>query len=84
MPLMQKSFTEIVSSQTQEGLKNAIATIDNAVNTFLQEIHWSQARDSFQSLTVVNETVVITRTVVYTTEQLAFNPTGKPPVGPQS
>lgn len=83
MPLVQKTFTKVISNSSMEEIENAFASIDQEVNEFFKNEHWSQARDCFQSLTTVNDALIITRTLVYTTEQLAFAPGGKPPVGPQ-
>lgn len=80
MPLQHKSFVKTVSNATQTGIEEAIKRLDEEVNHFLKDHHWSQQRDSFQTIVCVNEVVLITRTVVYTTEQLAFGPQDKPPV----
>lgn len=80
MPIKHKTFTKVVTSSSQDEIVNANAAIDQEVNDFLKEQHWSQSRDSFQTMTVVQETVVVTRTLIYTTEQLVHTPQDRPPL----
>lgn len=80
MPIKHKTITKIAAAGTMEAIENAFAEIDQQVNEFLSSQHWSQSRDSFQTITPVKDSVVITRTLVYTDEQLATTPSG-PPVG---
>lgn len=82
MPIEHKTFTKIVTKNSQEALSNAFAEIDHEVAEYLKPQHWSQSRDSFQTVTPVEDSVLISRTIVYTTEQLAFAPGSnqRPPV----
>lgn len=80
MPILQKTFVKVVPNTSIELIENAFKEIDQNINNFLTSQHWSQSRDCFQTVVGINDSVVITRTLVYTTEQLAFAPTARPPV----
>lgn len=81
MPIKHKTFTKVASNATIETIENVLSEIDQQINEFLQSQHWSQSRDSFQTIIPIGDALIITRTLVYTEEQLATNP-GGPPMGP--
>ena len=81
MPIVYKTFTKIIAKPTQqEPIAAAVEALDAETNEFYQKLHWSQARDSMQSFSnLPNGDVLVARTVVYTTEQLATG-INRPPV----
>lgn len=87
MPIVYKTFTKIIEKLPldrkieQEPITLAIEALDQETNEFYQKLHWSQARDTMQAFSnLPNGDVLVTRTVVYTTEQLATG-VNRPPVG---
>lgn len=81
MSLHQKTF---VAKSSIHDIEQAFATLDNAFDSFTATQHWSQARDSFQSITVVDDQIIVARTFVYTDEAVATSlpsqRTSRPPV----
>jgi hypothetical protein len=86
MPIVYKTFTKLIEKPTlglkveQEPITLAIEALDKETNDFYQKLHWSQARDSMQAFSnLPNGDILVSRTVVYTTEQLATG-INRPPV----
>jgi hypothetical protein len=88
MPIEHQTFVKIVKSTDEkeftEAFTEALASIDKQVNAFLAKQHFSQARDAFQTILPINAEclslgLMISRTIVYTTEQVSFVPS-RPPV----
>ena len=80
MPIEHQTFTKIVDSGDPKQFAEAMDSIDKQVNAFLAKQHWSQARDAFQTIIPLTSSIMISRTIVYTTEQMSFAPS-RPPVG---
>lgn len=82
MPIVYKTFTKVIENPIcPEPITAAVEALDQETNEFYQKLHWSQARDSMQAFSnLPNGNVLVTRTVVYTTEQLATG-VNRPPVG---
>lgn len=85
MPLIHKSFVKVCTfgilddTQRENLIIKAFEKIDEEVREFLKSQHWSQSRDSFQTVTAHDNLLVVCRTLVYTSEQLAFTPQDRPP-----